>query len=364
MTSERAMLARIPPRRLHNQRITRVGFKRPDQVVDWFGAVQAQEYEPATWALALRMNGQPVRNDLEQAFEAGRILRTHVMRPTWHFVTPDSIRWLQELTGPKVKRTMAVYTRQLELDDRTLRRGLPVFEKALRDRQFLTRHELGERLRAAGIEATGMRLAHLALYGELEAVICSGPRRGKQFTYALVAERAPDAKSLDRDEALAELSRRFLRSHGPATIRDLVWWSGLSTADAKRGIEAAGATAEPVDGLTYWAVDSAATGTPRDSRVELLPIYDEYLVAYRDRVAVPHGPSSVTTASGGFVTFQHTVIVDGHVAGTWRQTRGPRGVTVDVTLLRPAKRGERRALEEAAERYARFLDLPVTLRVL
>jgi hypothetical protein len=238
-----------------------------------------------------------------------------------------------------------------------------VFEKALRDRQFLTRSELGERLRAAGIEATGIRLAHIALYGETEAVICSGPRRGKQFTYALVAERAPDARSLDRDEALAELSRRFLRSHGPATVRDLVWWSGLSTAEAKRGIEAAGASAEPIDGLTYWTVESSGNGRPRDSRAELLPIYDEYLVAYRDRVAVPHGPSNIMTTAGGFVTFQHAVIVDGHIAGTWRPTRRPRDVAVDVTLLRPARRGERRALEEAAERYAAFIDQPVELRV-
>ena len=363
MTSERATLARIPPRRLHNQRISRAGFKRPEQVVDWLGAVQAQEYEPATWALALRMSGAPVRNDIEQAFEDGRILRTHVMRPTWHFVTPDAIRWLQALTGPKVQRTMAVYNRRLELDDRTLRRSTTVFEKALRDRQYLTRMELAERLRAAGIEATGTRLAHLAMHAELEAVICSGPRRGRQFTYALVAERAPDAQLLDREEALAELARRFLRSHGPATVRDLVWWSGLSTVEARRGIEACGAAGEAIDGLTYWTVESRGAGAAPDSRAELLPIYDEYLVAYRDRVAVPHGPSNLAASPGQFVTFQHAVIINGHVAGTWRTTRDSRDVDVDVTLLRPAKRGERRAIEEAADRYARFIDQPVELRV-
>src|SRR5690349_13636342 len=127
MPSLRAALAGIPPRRLHNQRISRAGFKRPDQVVDWLGAVQAQEYEPATWALALRMSGTPVRADIERAVDDGRILRTHVMRPTWHFVTADAIRWLQELTGPKVKRAMASYNRRLELDDRTLTRGVAVF---------------------------------------------------------------------------------------------------------------------------------------------------------------------------------------------------------------------------------------------
>jgi hypothetical protein len=309
------------------------------------------------------MNGAPGRADVERAFDDGRILRTHVMRPTWHFVTPDTIRWLQELTGARVKRTMAGYNRQIDLDDRTLARGITVFEKALRDRQYLTRVELGERLRDAGIEATGIRLAHLAMHAELEAVICSGPRRGRQFTYALVAERAPNAARLDRDEALAELARRFLRSHGPATVRDLVWWSGLPTADARRGIEACGASGEPIDGLTYWTVESSGAGAPRDARSELLPIYDEYVVAYRDRVAVPHGSSTLASASGQLVVFQHAVIVDGHIVGTWRPTRGTREVTVAVTLLRPAKRGERKAIEEAAGRYSRFIGLPVSLTV-
>lgn len=363
MTSQRAALAAISPRRLHNQRISRIGFKRPEQVVDWLGAVQAQEYEPATWALALRMNGAPGRDDIDRAVDDGRILRTHVMRPTWHFVTADTIRWLQELTGSKVKRSMATYNRQLELDDRTLTRGVAVFEKALRDGRYLTRAELAGYLRAAGIEASGPRLAHLAMHAELEAVICSGPRRGKQFTYALVAERAPNAARLQRDEALAELARRFLRSHGPATVRDLVWWSGLSTADARRAIEACRASGEAVDGLTYWAVESSGAGTPRDSKAELLPIYDEYLVAYRDRVAVPHGPPGIETKSGQFAIFQHALILDGHVAGTWRPTRSAGEVRVDVTLLRPPKRGERKAIEQAAERYSRFIGAPVVLQV-
>ena len=266
----------ISTRRLRNQRITRTGFAAPEQVVDWMGAVQAQEYEPATWALALRMKGNPVRTDIETAFEEGRILRTHVMRPTWHFVTPEAIRWLLDLTGPCVQRRMAVYNRRLELDPPTMTRAAKIFERALRDRQFLTRTELGERLRRAGLEATTMRLAHLAMHAELEGVICSGPRRGRQFTYGLIAERAPDARRLERDEALAELARRFLRSHGPATVRDFVWWSGLATADAKRGFEACRAASEAVDGLTYWSVESSRAGALRDAAAHLLPIYDEY----------------------------------------------------------------------------------------
>ena len=353
----------ISTRRLRNQRIMRTAPGSAADVVDWLGAVQAQEYEPATWALALRMDGKPVRRDLEDAFEAGLILRTHVMRPTWHFVTRDSIRWLLELTGRQVQRRMAVYDRQLELDPRTMIRAAKVFERALRDRQFLTRTELGERLRRAGLDAAGMRLAHVAMYAEQEGIICSGPRRGRQFTYGLIAERAPEARRMGRDESLAELARRYLRSHGPATIRDFVWWSGLTTADARRGFEACRATSEAVDGLTYWSVESRTPGSAREATAHLLPIYDEYLVAYRDRVAVPHGPSGIASASGPRVIFQHAVVIDGHVAGTWRTCRGARDVTVTVTPLRRLKRDERRALAGAAERYQRYLEMEVALAI-
>ena len=364
MPIDRPAALPIKERRLSNQRITRTGFTKPEQVVDWHGAVQAQEYEPATWALALRMKGTPVRTDIETAFEEGRILRTHVMRPTWHFVTQEAIRWLLELTAPRIHRTMAGYNRQLELDTATMTRGTKVFERALRDGQYLTRLELGERLRRAGIEASGQRLAHIAMHAELEAVICSGPRRGKQFTYALVAERAPQARRLERDEALAELARRFLRSHGPATVRDFVWWSGVVTADAKRGFEACRAVSEAGNGLTYWSVEPSAAGSPREATAHLLPIYDEYLVAYRDRAAVPHGPAGmITSQSGQSVIFQHAAIIDGRIIGTWRMFRGSRTVTVTVTPLRRLTRDERRALASAGERYQRFLEAPVELKI-
>ena len=262
-------------RRLRNQSITGVGRRKPADVVASSGAVQAQEYEPAKWGLGLRMQDGATDAQIERAFERGEILRTHVMRPTWHFVTPDDIRWLLELTAPRVHQRMAPYDRQLELDTKTMVRGTAVIERALRDKQHLTRSELADRLRDSKLAITGMRLAHLALYAELEAVICSGPRRGKQFTYALLAERAPGARRLQRDEALFELSRRYFGSHGPATIRDFVWWSGLTTGDAKRGLEMARARREDVGGRTYWSIDLPRRGRRRDSLAHLLPIYDE-----------------------------------------------------------------------------------------
>jgi hypothetical protein len=349
--------------RLSNQGITTDRHRRPADVVAWSGAVQAQEYEPAKWGLGLRLPEDAVDVDVERAFTQGRLLRTHVMRPTWHFVTPADIRWLLALTAPRVQRTMALYNRRHELDTRTLSRGIAVFERALRDGQYLTRRELGERLGRAGLPMAGMKLGLMAMHAEQEAVICSGPRRARQFTYALLEERAPKARTLDRDEALGELCRRFLRSHGPATIRDFVWWSGLLTADAKRGLEIVKARTLDGDGLVYWELDESRGGKARERLVSLLPIYDEYLVAYRDRAAISHGPAVMGAGEGGPVRFLHALVVGGQVAGTWRTARAAGGVTLQVTLLRRLTARERKALGEEVGRYARFLGTPVTLSI-
>ena len=356
------MNAGIAERRLRNQIITRAGLRRPADVVGWFGAMQAQEYEVAKWAIALRMRDGTVDTEIERAFEHGRILRTHVMRPTWHFVTPADIRWLLALTAPRVHRVVASFNRRLELDARTLARGIGVIERALRDRRYLTRTELSDRLQRVGLAMTGQRLAQLVMHAELEGVICSGPRRGKQFTYALIAERAPETPQLSRDEALATLSRRFFRSHGPATVRDFVWWSGLTTADAKRGLDMNRARREEAGGQTYWTVGPDRGDAPRENLVHLLPIYDEYLNAYRDREAVPHGPSVIASVSRTSVTFQHALVVNGQVAGTWRIARQPQAVFIEVVPLRPITGPDRRELARAVERYERFLGAPVNGR--
>jgi hypothetical protein len=258
---------------------------------------------------------------------------------------------------------MAYYFRQLALDTGILTRATTVFERALRDAQYLTRAELGTQLERVGLVATGVRLALLALHAELEGVMCSGPRRGKQLTYALLAERAPRARRLSRDEALGELARRYFRSHGPATIRDFVWWSGLTNADAKRGLEMNRTRHRAVDGRPYWTVGRAQPGGTRDRTVHLLPVYDEYLVSYRDRDAVPHRPPAIKSRPRESMTFQHVLVIAGQVAGTWKTVRKANGLTVDVMPLRRLTGPERRGLAETAVRYGRFLNVPVSLSI-
>jgi hypothetical protein len=348
-------------RRLRNQQLTRSTFRDPADVVAWLGAVQSQDYPGAKWGVALRTPGL-TSEAFDRAFDDGRILRTHVLRPTWHFVPRADIRWMLFLTAPRLRAALGTYVRRLELDPRALTRSRSVFARALGGGKALTRAELADALARAGIAAKGQRLAAIVMDAELDQLLCSGPLRGRQFTYMLLDERAPDAPILDRDAALAELTRRFFRSHGPATLRDFVWWSGLTTSDARAGLESIrkSVVESKVNGLTYWMQPSRAVAPPAKGSVYLLPNYDEYLIAYKDRGSV-EGLPITADAPRGFDIYAHFLIVDGQFAGTWRRHEKSGAVRVSTTPFRPFNRSQAGALSEQVDRLGRFLGLPVTI---
>ena len=198
----------IAAQRLANQNLASGRRGGPTDVVRWLGAVQAQEYPFAKWGVGLRMRATTTDVKIERAFAEGAILRTHVLRPTWHFVAAEDIRWMLELTAPRIQRAMASYNRRLELDPSTLSRAIGIIERGVGDGRHLARAAIAAKLEEGGIVARLQRLAHIVMHAELEQVICSGARRGKHFTYASLAERASDARSLQPDEALAELTLR------------------------------------------------------------------------------------------------------------------------------------------------------------
>ena len=352
----------IPRGRLYGHKLAGSDFRRPSDVVAWLGAVQAQDYAGAKWAIGLRGRGL-TDEDVEKAFTAGRILRTHVLRPTWHFVTPADIRWMLALTGPRIDKNNTLYYRKVGLDDAVLARSLGVLERALRDGAQLTRAQLGSALRRARINAQGQALAYVMMHAELGGLICSGARQGKQFTYALLEERAPRARKLTRDEALGELTRRYFSSHGPATLRDYGWWSGLTAGDVRRGIEIAGPDlARQVTGeRTYWRGQAAppawTAALARDAH--LLPNYDEYLIAYRDRDAAMAPSRLAAPGPSGTDVFAHSLIIGGRLAGSWTRTAGRDSVAVDVGSYRRLSASDRRAVLAAAGRYGRFMQQPV-----
>jgi len=342
--------------RSHNQGLTRPMHPRPEKIVARLGAVQAQDYAGAKWALGLRHQGL-TDVDVERAFTDGAILRTHVLRPTWHFVCPADIRWMLALTAPRVKALSAPYYRKLELDHRIFSRSQRALERALGGSRQLTRTELSAVLKRAGIAATGMRLAYLMMHAELDQVICSGPRRGLQFTYMLLEERAPRARRLVGDEALAELTLRYFSSHGPATIRDFAWWSGLTTRDAKRGLEilTPALTCETLHERVCWYVASSLTSAPRLRTAWLLPNYDEYVIAYKDRDPVVNRPDAGRSVSVGDV-FPHHLVVDGRLAGSWMRTVRKDSVVVGVAPYRRLTASTVQALDAAVERHGRFMN--------
>jgi hypothetical protein len=361
-----ASFADLVQRRLRNQRLVAGRAADPEAVVAGLGAVQAQDYLGVQWAVAQRA-GNCTGTDIEEALGRGAILRTHLLRPTWHLVAPDDIRWMLELTAPRVHALNAPYYRQTGLDAKVFTRSDDVIARAVEGGRHQTRDELRVVLRDAGIPADGLRLALLLMHAELEAVVCNGPRRGKQLAYAALDERAPNARRLAPDEALVELGRRYFAGHGPARAQDFAWWSGLRVADAQAATAALGSTLESqrLGDDTYWAV-AGQTGRrpPRDSpRVHLLPSYDEYVVAYRNHAAIVEpGHARTLSIRGGFVGAS-VLTVDGRVAGSWRRTLSRDRVNVQVQLLVPLAPAARSALEREAQRYGQFLKLPVDLEV-
>jgi winged helix DNA-binding protein len=351
----------IVGRRLQAQRLTGEPFTTVVDSVHWLAAVQSQDYAGAKWALGQRTR-DATDAELDRLFDEGAILRTHVMRPTWHFVLPEDIRWLLELTGPRIRLGLAARHRQLEIDEGVVARASAAFAAALAGRRHLTRPELGEVLNAAGISPEGQRLPHLLMSAELDGVITSGPRRGKQFAYALLTERAPRARSLDRTAALAELTRRYFRSRGPAQLRDFVWWSGLTVADARAGVRLAGGTLDHrvIEGKDYWFDREAGPDGNVGGVAHLLPNFDEYTVAYRDRAAAVHGNRPFEPALFPFGSILSNVVtIGGRVRGGWRRTVAGRGVHVAIRSLDRLEPGEAAAVEEAGRRFGRFLDRPV-----
>ena len=347
----------IARRRLALQHLIKPSLSDPADVVHRLGAVQAQDFAGAKWALGMRTRGSTDAS-IERAFADGSILRTHVLRPTWHFVTPADIRWMLELTGPRVKAAMAYYDRKLELDDSVFRRSNTAIVRALRDGKQLTRAEIAQVLGRAGVNVTGsQRLGHLLLRSELDALVCSGARRGKQFTYALLDERAPSLPTMSRDEALLELTKRYFATRSPATANDFAWWSGLTVSDAKRGAEMAGLEREVIDDSVYWTDPSLPAPRRKVSSVFLLPNYDEYFIGFRDRSAFGERLPRTASSTVDDALFANVVVVDGQLVGGWKRTIKKDSVAIGFRLLARLTSTERRALHAAARRYAEFIGL-------
>ncbi len=351
----------VARQRLFNQHIARATLEKPSDVVGWLGAVQAQDYLGALWAVGLRTRNA-TEADIEKAIADKTIVRTWPLRGTLHFVAAEDVRWILGLLTPRVIAGSAGRRQQLGLDDAIFARSKELFVSALQGGKQLPRDAMYGLLEAAHISTAGGRGLHILWRLAHDGILCFGARKGKQQTFALLDEWAPAAKTMERDGALAELARRYVTSHGPATLQDFVWWSGLTTADARAGLEMAKPhlVQEVIEGQTYWLPSSMPTAKNASSTAYLLPAFDEYTVAYKDRSAVldPLYAKQANSVNG---ILSPTIVINGQVVGTWKRTLKKGSVVITPSPFTKLKKAEKHALTTAAHQYGAFLELPVML---
>jgi hypothetical protein len=353
----------ITQQRLRTQRLAGPRLESPADVVRWFGAVQAQDYAGALWAVGLRTT-KATESDVEHAVSQRAIVRTWPLRGTLHFVAPEDVRWMLTHFGPRTIARAALRFTQLELDARTLARSAALIVRALQGGRSLSRPRLYAVLERAGITTRDNRGLHILWRCAHDGVVCFGARDARQHTFVLLDEWVPAAPTLTRDEALAELARRYFTSHGPATLADFGWWSGLAAADSRAAIEHAGSHLhrDCIGNAQYWRAQrperTATTRTRGRPDAVLLPPYDEYTVAYRDRRAALD-PAHAAAARNGI--FSPTIVVDGKIAGTWTRRLTNDRVTIDLQPFAPLSAARQRAIGLAADRYGRFIGRPVRL---
>jgi Winged helix DNA-binding domain len=347
--------AKLLHHRLHNQRLAATNFKDPADPVRWLGAVQAQDYLGSLWAIGLRTRSA-TQKAVERAIALRTIVRTWPMRGTLHFVAAEDAHWMLELMTPRVVAASAGrLEKQYGLDEKAFGRSREAVTRELEGGRRLTRDALYRTLESARISTGDGRGLHITWRMAHDGLICFGPREGKRQTFVLLDEWVPGAKRMARDEALAELARRYFTSHGPATVHDFAWWSGLLLSDASAGLAMASGALVSVDlaDRKYWTAPSAppAGSSPR---AFLLPAFDEYTVAYRDRAPVLEpGPAR---RADGMDVLRPAIVLNGRVVGTWARTLGKDSVEVAVSPFTRLGTTARRAAAAAARRYAAFLE--------
>ena len=354
----------IAQQRLISQRIAGSKISMAGELVSWMGAVQAQDYAMAWWALGLRLPGS-TREVIEQAVDRGEIFRTHVPRPTWHWVSAENIYWMLDLAAPRIKTSLKSRHRQLEITPEVIKKSNRLIEKALAPDRHLLREELVDAFKKAGMSTEDNRASHLLLVAELDGLIASGAHRNGKPTYALLEARASRPGRISREEAAARLARNYFASHGPATLDDFLWWSGLTATEARKGLEAIKSELikVSVDSGEYWFSEVLSSEkNPSPGAVYLSPAFDEIVIAYKNRsmiISQEHHKRAIS-ANG---IFWPTIIVNGVAKGTWKRTIKKDRAIIGIRLFDAAGDSlSEGALVEAANAFGNFLGKEITIR--
>ena len=349
--------------RLLSQQIVGSKFNNAKDVLDWMGAIQAQDYGMAKWAVGTRL---PDSNDniISAAIDEGEILRTHLLRPTWHFVSNDNIYWILDVTAQQVKNSFKSRHIQLGLTNTILRKSNSVMEKALNGGNHLTREELIVELGKVKIATNDNRASHIFAWAELEGLICSGATKGGKQTYAILEERVPRRKPINKEEALATLAQKYFSSRCPATLQDFVWWSGLTVSHAKKALEMAAPKFIPVtyNSEVYWFTPSFSVPKAPIDEVYLLPAFDEFIISYKDRsAALPKETHKKAVSNNGI--FRPVIVVNGQVAGIWKRTVNKDKVALEAVFFESPNKTISSKVKEAAIQYGHYLDKQIEVNI-
>lgn len=342
--------------RLASQQIWETKFSTANEIVNWMGALQAQDFNMAKWAIGLRLKNATEKN-IHAAIDSAEILRTHLLRPTWHFVSANDIYWMIELSAPRILSSMKGRNIQLELSKKIFKKANKIIEKALSGNKNLMRKELIHELNKAKIETDNNRASHILLNAELEGIICSGKMKNTQTTYALLNERVEKPARLQKEEALYKLATKYFQSHFPATLADFCWWSGLSFKDAKDALESIknNFLSEKIDGQEYWFPVSFSGSKKIKEPVFLLPAFDEFLISYKDRSAAIVREHQTKAFSNNGI-FWPTIIIDGKVEGLWKREIKKDTVLIDTVFFDKKSYRNEELINQSAEKFATFLN--------
>jgi len=351
----------IPLLRLINQQILESKFTMAKEVVGWMGAMQAQDFNMAKWAVGSRFMNS-TNKLVESAIDDGQIIRTHLLRPTWHFVSADDIHWMLDLTAPRIKASMRSRDKELGLTDEVIRKSNSILENALEGGMHLSREELVAKLEESHIVNDNNRASHVLMRAELDGIICSGKIKNNKQTYTLLSERVPKTTTLNRDEALYLLALKYFTSHCPATLQDFVWWSGLSVVDAKKALEMVKSkfVSETINDQIYWFTSTINISKPNKDLVHLLPAFDEYLISYKDRTASLPLENHIKAVSNNGI-FKPIIVINGKVVGIWKRTIKKDKIILETASFQSHNISIQRMIAEASTYYEKFMNKKIEI---
>ncbi|RJP72724.1 MAG: winged helix DNA-binding domain-containing protein [Ignavibacteriales bacterium] len=346
----------IPKLRLYSQQVSGSGIKSAKELVNYMGAMQAQDFAMAKWAIGLRVPDL-TEQKVEEAFNKGEILRTHLLRPTWHIVSSDDIYWMLDLTAYRIKNSLRTRHNELELTAKVLSKSNLIIEKSLLENGQLSREELVERLNAAKISTDKNRASHIFLNAELEGIICSGEIKKGKPAYALLGERVPVKKSFSRDESLTMLAKKYFGSRSPATIQDFTWWSGLPTSDVKTAVEniKQDLSSELINNKSYLVNNNSGKNVNEKETVFALAAFDEYIISYKDRSdLLPSDNIGKAIMKNGM--FKATIVQNGQVVGIWNRTIKKENVIIKAEYFKKMNKTNLEEIEKVFTQYGKFLN--------